>query len=315
MNSRDIVFVHIPKTAGTGLRNALVRGLPTHAHLFDYGPREHITSAIVRKLCYEGENRVRDLRRHVDGRGPIFLAGHIGCRRYRDVFAADSFITFVREPVDRVVSDYKHFLRHHGYGGTVLEFARLPHQRNKQWRALDGVPIEALGFVGIVEHFEAELGVLADVVGVELKVARENVSPASQVVALDEATRTEIAGLNAGDVELYERVTKMREACGARWGYNGPARGRVQQLEDGSIEGWAVGAEGRRIVVLEVYQKGVLKGHVEACVYRPDLVRPGLSVTGVGGFRFRPSELGIESGRIELRSGSLELGLDIASPG
>lgn len=307
---RDIVFLHIPKTAGTALRNALIRGLSGYTHLFDYGPKQKLTSAVVRELAYEGENRLQDLRQHVPRDRPILLTGHILVARYRDVFASDSFIAFVREPVGRVLSDYKHFVRHYGYGGTVLEFARLPQQRNKQWRALSGTPVETLGFVGVVEEFEEELGSLCAVVGADLDVRRENVAPAKQVVEIDEATRRAIESLNASDVELYERVQRERGVRRNGVGYAGRAKGTMRQLEDGSIRGWAVAEEGRRIVVLDVYEGDVWKGRVEACSYRPDLVRRGLSVTGIGGFRFLPAEVGIEQGPVTLRSGSLELRLD-----
>ena len=58
----QIVFVHIPKTAGTAVREALFRARPEAANLCDYGADHPATNELVKQLIYSpgsGPNQLR----------------------------------------------------------------------------------------------------------------------------------------------------------------------------------------------------------------------------------------------------------------
>jgi hypothetical protein len=67
---RDIVFMHIPKTAGTSLRFALAAQAGKRAVLLDYGPAPE-TSPVLRDPAVAA-----DLRAHVAAPQGLLLAGH-----------------------------------------------------------------------------------------------------------------------------------------------------------------------------------------------------------------------------------------------
>ena len=96
---RDIVFVHIPKTAGTSLRSLLEHAAQDHLVLRDYWNAPETTPELFRLV--HAEKRVADFRKTFQhpGKG-ILLSGHFPAQRYWAHFNAESFVTFLRHPVD-----------------------------------------------------------------------------------------------------------------------------------------------------------------------------------------------------------------------
>src|SRR5690348_12726604 len=105
---RDVVFMHIPKTAGTSLRLALEQTLKDHLVLRDYGDEPETTPELY-ELVYQ-RGRLCEFRERFNekDRG-ILLTGHFptvegnrsaprGAARYWEYFNAESFITFLRHP-------------------------------------------------------------------------------------------------------------------------------------------------------------------------------------------------------------------------
>lgn len=101
-NHETVFFVHIPKTAGTSLRNALVRS----RKVVDSDPwnisdrREHpdIVWQSIRSL---NKNRIPTV-------GLAMAHAPIGFGKY---FRNPKFITVIRDPVERILSSYFHMLR------------------------------------------------------------------------------------------------------------------------------------------------------------------------------------------------------------
>lgn len=226
----NVVFVHIPKTAGTSLRKTLERNLKGRVHLFDYGPNQRLTSDAVRRFRYPETIGIKDesvnirsliefWRRNERSKvsvcdlakagKKVFLMGHFEAHQYTSLFEPSSFVTFIRKPVDRVVSEYKHFVRNLGFEGSLREFCAAPYQRNKQSRYLDGLDLDSIGFIGRVENFEVDLRQLEHVLGIKLDLKRDNVAPSNQAVEVDKSTLDLIKNLNTDDLRLYDKVCNL----------------------------------------------------------------------------------------------------------
>lgn len=309
---RDIVFVHIPKTAGTSLRHALRQARPDLMHLYDYGAAEPLTSPIVRDLRYGQPSSINHLRKHLPANKSVLLMGHFEASVYSDIFAADSFVTFVRQPVQRVISDYKHHVRHYGYSRSLIEFARDPAQRNKQSSYLSGMDVDTLGFIGISEDFATEVQRLSEFTGISLAPPLINEAPKEQSVEITPDVEEEILSLNESDWVLYQCAVLARSRFPKKKPLWGPVRGRASSLPGNKIKGWAIAEQGRRIVTFEMFHSGRKVGSVECDIYRPDLVSQETCPTGIGGFLVDPADFGISAGDIILRHPKLELSITLS---
>lgn len=100
------VFVHVPKTAGSSLRAELARRLPPdanitidHATAAEGGFHAQMDAAVEAFLAAAPEKGIRFASGHILGR-------HV--KRIRTALPGTRFVTLLREPVARVVSDYRH---------------------------------------------------------------------------------------------------------------------------------------------------------------------------------------------------------------
>jgi hypothetical protein len=280
---RDLVFVHIPKTAGTSLRSALVAAFPDKHVLFDYGRAEQLTSDAIRNIRYSGRNEPWRLR-EATGSSPILLTGHFPARDYLNVFAHENFITFVREPISRVISDYKHFVRHFALDESLIKFASRPELRNRQTAFLSDPDIDSIGFVGIVEDYNNSLRRLAEFLGREVTSILSNQAPATQAIDIEDRELQILRELNAQDISLYQYILNMDFS--KKLASLSKIRGSARRDGFSSIRGWAVCGDPNRIVRLSLEIDGTLvsRGGIVCDIYRPDLVISGESRTGLGGF-------------------------------
>jgi len=130
----DMIYVHVPKTGGTAIRQALAAQLGEQL-LQDYGDSPGDPSSYM-NLDPEGFLRLDHLGK-LQGKRAVF--GHFWLNKYKDA-QAKLRATVLREPVERVISLY-HFwqttsLPHNAVWRlfrerrlTLLEFARLPAMR------------------------------------------------------------------------------------------------------------------------------------------------------------------------------------------
>lgn len=137
---------------------------------------------------------------------------------------------WVRDPVQRAASHY-HFWRDNAgdddpnhtkqrfleSGHDLDGFAEMPELRNVHARFLDGVPLSAFAFVGVVEQFARGLRLFARVFDlpapsppVALNVNPAPTAEGAHSVPEDVARR--IAALNRVDVELHAEAARRFEA-------------------------------------------------------------------------------------------------------
>jgi hypothetical protein len=205
-----IVSVHVPKCAGTSFRRVLneVCG----ARIWDnYGTIFSRAQA----------------RADLVPTGTRFIHGHFLADAFDDLFPDRRLVTWVRDPVERLLSNYYHFLRSpdmrddccralHERKLDLRQFADLEWMRNYTGHYLAHKPVEDFEFVGIAERFEESVRRFCETFGFRdtQRVPRDNTNPdrdgASYAVSPED--RAYILERNADDLAWYreasERLTR-----------------------------------------------------------------------------------------------------------
>jgi len=200
--------IHIPKTAGVSIRNVL---------------KEHFGTGFV--LYYwqisDAWGRVLD---SVPSSATC-VHGHYQADKLARLFPKARLITWVRDPVERVVSSYHHQLREpdmhnsvcrelHNRKLSLTEYAALPLMRNEMSRYFGSKKPEDFLFIGIVEEFEASLALMTQLLGIRgAPLRRDNVNPGKPAgrYEIDPVVRQAIQLANEQDADLYAD-------CQRRWG-------------------------------------------------------------------------------------------------
>ena len=288
---KPMLFVHIPKTAGTSLRHGVTEFLGKNRLVLDYGPKQAATSDLVRRWCYP-ESKPEKFRTAFDSQGKKFLSGHIRLADYVGGFDLDNVAVFLRDPVQRVISEYRHYVRHYGYQGSLVEFAETTAFQNKQARSLAGVSIHRLGVVGLAERYEESLARLNarfgwQVPSREVNMGRKQLSEAYQV---DRATRRVLEQNNPLDLALYKSACELfdqNDRSRIRMP-PGPATGSCRLGDNQqTVQGWACQIGSERATMVRIEINGKTAATVSADLFRPDIRRRGLKRSGCAGFRIQ----------------------------
>lgn len=218
-NTLELISIHIPKTAGTSFRNSLCAV---------YGQKGvvRLDIGLVRQ-----ETRVRE-ELYTDAALPPetrVLHGHFSypllTARF-DIPTGLPVITWLRDPVERVISNYFYLARRlreeldeERKGLNILkkmqrslrEYVLYEPSQNRMSKFLEGLELGDLFFVGLVEHYDQDIRSLAGKLDwAQTPVFHHNRTGNNrpEVSAEDRAL---IRSLNARDVELYERALELRE--------------------------------------------------------------------------------------------------------
>ena len=201
-----IVSVHVPKCAGTSFRS-LLDGIFGDSIWHNYG---------------------RIFTRDQAGPGLVpvktkIIHGHFIADAFDDLYPKRRLITWVRHPVERVVSNYYHFLRSpdmrddccrmvHEQRLGLREFADLDWMKNLATRYLAQKPVSDFAFVGVSERFDESMRVFSDSLGFRrvLFEPRENVNPGrlTERYDLTSGDFAYILARNPLDLEWYEQACR-----------------------------------------------------------------------------------------------------------
>jgi hypothetical protein len=220
--SELIVSVHVPKTGGVTFREAL-EGLAEGHLVLDYDDRPLAPRSLVRSL------RER-LRRVELPPGTRVVHGHFVASKYHRRYPGARFVTWFRDPIERLASHYHYWLREPDPKNptcrrlleerlTLEQFGALPEMRDVHARFLGGVPVEAFAFVGLTEAFDAGMELFQRLFGPArpLEVGRRNANPdrRGERYELPPGVREALAANNRRDLELYARARARYEALRA----------------------------------------------------------------------------------------------------
>lgn len=238
-----IISVHIPKTAGATLRASLSQAFGDRAY-FDYV--NNVTDPQPASLRTRAVLAMARLRHPFRPNDIELIHGHFKARKYDHLYPDATKVTFMRDPVERVVSHYRYWLRHpvpthsvcrrlHDENWTLRDFARHPSSRNTQSVFFDGLDVSDFAFVGLQERFDACLPMFFEAIGMPpMTIPPRNVNEAKDVAdryPLEPELREEIEALNALDRALYDQAVvaleqKMRIAGTPGMGSGAPGLGK-----------------------------------------------------------------------------------------
>ena len=220
------IFLHIPKTAGTSLRNALVGGMEPSDRLFLYPEPFGLTVQELAALPI------------AQRRAAHWIVGHAYFGIDRFLGRNARYLTFLREPLARLRSHAAHHraagtvFRHAGETtdlAVIVEEGQDEEFDNLMVRSIAGlprdiVPLGAVGeedvalalfnierhfaFVGLVERMERDVSRLGCVLGRTIgPVGRENVARDAGSDILDRMIDWDrVVRRNRFDRMLYDRV-------------------------------------------------------------------------------------------------------------
>ena len=236
-----IISVHVPKAAGTTFSRYLLNVYPDGV-LRDYEP---ITPQVAELFdtCFNwvnvtqpiGDRRVRLIsygilkcKKLISQRGIRVIHGHFDINKYLGIFPDATYVTWLREPLERALSQYNFFKRTLMdppdpinsliYEGklTFEEWMTQPVNINLQ-QQFTGSDLSKFKFVGIAEEFERSLSIFRRLAGLEqeqfdLDTTPENVNPDKSInrnyEELDNRTRARFLELNHLDLAMYRAAVQ-----------------------------------------------------------------------------------------------------------
>jgi hypothetical protein len=285
-----VLFVHVPKTAGTSFRLGVQERLGAGVIVYDYGPDSPETSALAREFLYGGSEDFWGFFRACSAAEVAMVGGHVGLGRFVSGIGVSRTVCFLRDPLQRLVSEYRHFVRHHGFRGSFRQFYRRPAMRNRQTRVLGAAPPEAVGVLGITECYGDSVALVNARFGWNVPVREDNVAreALAEPHAIAPEARAELEELNAADLVLYQRARALLDArIRLLRGGQMFAHAAVQEAKAERVTGFAWWEDERDdSVEVELLVNGVPVGRTAAREFRPALCRLRPPRGGYVGFSF-----------------------------
>ncbi|NEP40359.1 MAG: sulfotransferase family protein, partial [Okeania sp. SIO2H7] len=198
----ELISVHVPKAAGTAFRQVLLQVYGTQGVLTD-------------KTNMFEDNMPATIHWQTK-----VIEGHFRAGKYDKLFPETKRITWLREPIHRLISDYcfrhisnptKEYLNKQ----DLLKFAE--NNSNLMAYCVNGKSLDYFDFVGITEYFEEDLLALKNLLGwSDYQVIYQNRNPYPEYlefrkeVLSDKKLMDELANANSQDMELYAAALTLR---------------------------------------------------------------------------------------------------------
>lgn len=218
MTDKTIIFAHQAKSGGTTLIQAFVN---TYGRLNVYQDIDSRVWQNMPKWRQELELFAQPYRRYKARQCYKFIHGHFNIFKYQRAFPNAYYLTFYRNPIQRVVSGYYYWLRTpqhatshplcrwlHEARPTIVEFAaKLGVDDDKYCK---NFAPEQFDFVGITER----MGEAMQLLGLYLPELKVDVSPqrinpdkpVGECYVLTEKEQSELSELMKRRVEIYNRA-------------------------------------------------------------------------------------------------------------
>lgn len=209
MTQPSLISIHIPKTAGQTLLRLMELAYTKDQVL-------HVNRGWLKRKQQKIEN--------LNPQHYQVLHGHLPYQPFLAPYhrAESKLITFMRDPVERVLSNFRYYrklkaerlkagktIRHHYDLETFIE---LGERQNVMARFLDGLELTGLFFLGLQEQFGQDVRLLSKKLSWELPETAFQIkkNPTPSTDETDKAIRQRIAALNQEDIELYNRAVALK---------------------------------------------------------------------------------------------------------
>lgn len=216
----DLISIHIAKTGGRSffviLKNEYGDQVDPRTRRVDFFPGKDYSSPLI--------NRIPE---HVR-----ILHGHLHYKHIQDIHNKHKprIIAWLREPVDRVISNYYYMIsRVNEVGKDHPQYRKRKHSLieyahdsvpNKMSKCLKGIDLKDLFYFGFQETFMEDVRVLACRLQWKKEIPRVEINTGASTDAwhtaptprasITEEMRQEIAAINNNDIVLYEYAKTLR---------------------------------------------------------------------------------------------------------
>lgn len=285
---KPILFVHIPKTAGTSLNASAEEHFGSTAIEKDYGESAPHTSDLVRRFIYEGPTADQfGFADNFLNANKAWLTGHFAADRYLPFVGCENAISFVRDPVERIISEYLYRRRTQGLTCSFEEFFQRPDETNKQYAFVGRFPWRAFHFVGTQERYAEGLAHLRETLGIPIKLQEKNRRIDQEHETINQAVREAVAARNLHDQALYDQACAyMEKQFAARKAGLSFCYHDIGFESEKHAIGWAFYEANNTPVTIELSVDGKAVSTIEAIEHRPELQLLKAPREGCVGFRF-----------------------------
>lgn len=197
----ELISIHINKTAGTSFEQIL---RANYNHVLRINTHDGLNKNRRSNTC-DGEN----LFQHIPATAQV-IHGHFKAHEVMHWKKEIPIITWLRHPVDRVISNYFYESKNGKTKRDLLGYASLKENRNRMSKMLEGACLSDLFFVGIFEFLQKDIARLGHLLGWKHRgVPRLNVTPYCPVY---QRIKSVVATLNEVDMALYKEALNVRKA-------------------------------------------------------------------------------------------------------
>jgi hypothetical protein len=219
-HTMDLISLHVPKCAGTSLRQALIDAYGENQIHFDNDDRLLDPKSPV-NVDRQGFLREFNSKRDAVLNGKRIVHGHFCMLKYQGIKAPR--VTILRDPVDRLISHYL-FWKHlppHGHSlhdrflaeePSLAEFARMPWLRHFYRDVLfRDIDMGIFDLVGCVEKMGQTIARLDKLTGRTLKFERRNDNQCEHCrqqkieISAMPSVLAELRDILADDIAFYDR--------------------------------------------------------------------------------------------------------------
>ncbi len=282
-----LLFIHIPKTAGTSFNNAAAQIFGDSAFERDYGSGSPDTSPLVAKHIYGKAQDAYAFYQAFMAEKKQWMTGHVFAETYLHLFEAANSIAFVRDPVERVISEFHHRQKHFDLDRDFVDFYRDPSETNKQFRMIGQCPWQAFHMVGLQERYDECLQLFEQTKGLAFENIRINTRSSDQATEISPVVRQDILRWNERDHIFYQQVATYLEKqlsvaaekkpfCYHDFGFSAGEH----------IIGWAFYVGQENPAEIGLYVDGEMAASTHASEHIAELQNIGVPRAGNVGFRF-----------------------------
>ncbi len=218
-----LIFVHIPKTAGTSFKRLLGQVYsPSETIMIDSVGwfRDMKLSPAANRNGLPGSQQIQPSSK------VKFLVGHFNADSFYDLYPEADYITWVRDPIQRLMSNYNYYLRAGQYYGELNDKKRSydiidfytysTHKQNINLMCQQiNTPLSSFKFIGIVEKYDEEIERFKKIM--KLNITNDgnyaNINPEKgtprEDYQINNDLKEKLMKLHANDYKLYNDCLKL----------------------------------------------------------------------------------------------------------